>query len=134
MPIRYKIIESKKLVYAVGSGLLTLPDLLGHLDDLAADPQYKAPMNKIVDYRKATIKKLTMNEADIFTYKKARLKKLFLGEKCAIVTNTDVDFGMSRVHGTKIEKADIDTMTFRDINKALDWLDVQIDDNELSIE
>lgn len=129
MPVQYKIIESKHLVYAVGSGLLTLPDLLSHLDDLAADPQYKAPMKKIVDYRNATINKLTMNEADIFTSKKARLKKLFLGEKCAIVTN-NVDFGMSRSHGTKIEKADIDTMVFRDINKALDWLDIQIDDDE----
>jgi len=133
MPVRYKIIESKKLVYAVGSESLTLSDLLKHLDALAADPKYKAPMKKIVDYRNATIKKLTMNEADIFTSKKTRLKKLFLGEKCAIVTNNDADFGMSRSHGTKIEQAEIDTMVFRELNEALVWLDIQIDD-ELTME
>ena len=51
------------MVYALGTGLLlTLPDLLSHIEELAADPRYKAPMKKIVDYRNATIKKLAMKE------------------------------------------------------------------------
>ena len=133
MPIQYTIIESKKLVYAVGSGVLTLPDLLRHIEELAADPRYKAPMKKIVDYRNAIMQKLTMKEADIFTHKKASLKKTFLREKCAIVTNKDVDFGMSRAHGAKIEGEDIDTRIFRDMNKALDWLDIQVENDELLI-
>ena len=52
MPIRYRIIEDKKLVYVVGSGRITLSDLLTHMDELSHDPHYNAPMKKLVDYRK----------------------------------------------------------------------------------
>jgi hypothetical protein len=86
-------------------------------------------MKKVVDYRNATIHKLTMNEADIFTHKKASLNKTFLGEKCAIIAGKDVDFGMSRSHSAKMESSDIDTMVFRDIYEALDWLSIQMDDD-----
>jgi len=36
---------------AIGSGVVTANDVISHLDSLAADNNYIAPMKKLVDYR-----------------------------------------------------------------------------------
>ena len=51
MPLKYKIIESKKLVYLKGIGNVTFSELMNHIDELSQDPKYKAPMKKLVDHR-----------------------------------------------------------------------------------
>jgi len=49
MPIEYDIIVDEKLVLAKGSGVITGSDVIGHLEALAKDDRYKAPMKKLVD-------------------------------------------------------------------------------------
>ena len=51
MPIDYDIIEDKKIVVAKGSGVVTGADVISHLDSLATDARYAAPMKKIIYYR-----------------------------------------------------------------------------------
>ena len=49
MPIKYEIIEEQKLILATGSGIVTADDVISHLDSLAAENKYIAPMKKLVD-------------------------------------------------------------------------------------
>ena len=118
MQIKYRIIENKKLVYAIGSGRVTLSDLLSHMDELSRDPNYKAPMKKLVDYRQIDCLELSMEESEIFATKKASLNEVFYKEKCAIVATKDINYGTARVHNALISSSGIETAVFRDPKKA----------------
>ena len=131
MPLIYKIIESKKLLYVEGVGVVSFSELMNHVDELCQDPKYKAPMKKLVDYRQIKKLDLTMDEQERFVQKKASVKEFFSEEKCAIVAPTDYGFALARVHGALSEGSNRDTSIFRDFNDALTWLDVKLDDDEL---
>lgn len=131
MPLKYKIIESNKLVYLKGIGTVTFSELMNHIDELSQDPKYKAPMKKLVDHRQIKKLDLSMNEQAHFAEKKTSFKELFSGEKCAIVSPTDFGFALARVHAALCEASNIDTSIFRDFNEALTWLGVELDDDEL---
>ena len=129
MPVTYKIIPGKKLVYATGTGDVTFAELMRHIEDLSRDPEYKAPMRKLVDYREVTQIDLSPEESESFALKKSLYGDRFAGEKCAIVAPRDTGFGVARAHSTLIgfKDVDIETQVFRDFDKALQWLDVRLD-------
>ena len=129
MPLKYEIVENKKLVYVIGTGAVTFYELMHHIEKLGQDSKYKAPMKKLVDYRKIKYLDLSMQEQKVLARRKAELNALYNGEKCAIVVSTDVGFGIARIHGALIDDSIIDTMVFRDVNGALSWLGVELDDN-----
>jgi hypothetical protein len=128
MPLKYEIIETKKLLYVKGIGAVFFSELMNHIDELCQDPKYKAPMKKLIDYRQIKKLDLSMDEQERFVEKKASVEKVFSGEKCAIVAPTDFGFALARVHAALIEGSDLDTSIFRDFNEALTWLGVELDD------
>ena len=129
MPIEYDIILDKKLVLAKGSGVITGIDVIRHLDALAVDERYKAPMKKLVDYRTIESISILMKEAYSIAQKKIRLASIFTGERCAFVSPKDVSYVSSRVHQVLVDGAGLNTAVFRRIEDALEWLDVTLDRN-----
>ena len=47
LPLKYEIIQSKKLVYVIGTGAVTFYELMHHIEVLGQDPKYKAPMKNL---------------------------------------------------------------------------------------
>jgi hypothetical protein len=135
MALKYKIIKSKKIVYVTGNGVITFSELIQHINELAQDPDYKAPMKKLVDYRNIERLDLSMSESELFAQRKAELDEIFSEEKCAIVTDVDSSFGVARVHDTLIsfKNPNIVTMVFRDFIKAQEWLGIELDDDDMTI-
>jgi len=131
MPLRYKIIESKKIVYVIGEGNITLDDLSNHIEELSKDPKYIAPMKKLIDYRQAVPMGPYSEELDNFINRILKFKDIFRGEICAVVVNDDLSFGITRVFASKMEPLNFQTNVFRDFNEALKWLQIQLDDNEI---
>jgi hypothetical protein len=129
MPIEYDIIEDKQLVLAKGSGVITAIDVIRHLDRLAADNRYTAPMKKLVDYRLIEDIRINSEEASEIAEKKQSLMLTFRGERCAFVSPEDITYGTSRVHKALSESANANTEVFRRIDDALDWLDITLDMN-----
>jgi len=129
MPIEYDIITDKKLVLAKGSGVITGIDVIRHLDALAVDDRYKAPMKKLVDYRTIDSIRISLKEAYSIAQKKIKLASVFSGERCAFVSPTDVTYGSSRVHQALVDGAGLKTAVFRRIEDALEWLGVNLDMN-----
>jgi len=127
MPIEYDIIEDKQLVLAKGSGIITGNDVIIHLGELAADNRYAAPMKKLVDYRLIEDININPEEASGIALKKQSLTRIFHGERCAFVSPDDTTYGTSRVHQALSEGSDTNTKVFRQIEEALDWLDVTLD-------
>ncbi len=129
MPIEYDIIVDKKLVLAKGSGVITGTDVLRHLDALAVDDRYKAPMKKLVDYRTIDSIRISLEEAYSIAQKKVKLAGTFTGERCVFVSPMDVTYGSSRVHQALVDGAGLKTAVFRRIEDALEWLGVTLDMN-----
>jgi len=129
MSIEYDIIMDKKLVLARGSGVITGIDVIRHLDALAVDDRYKAPMKKLVDYRTIDSIGISLEEAYSIAQKKIKLASIFAGERCAFVSPKDVAYGSSRVHKALVDGAGLDTAVFRRLEDALEWLDVTLDMN-----
>ena len=127
MPIEYDIIEDKRLVLAKGSGVVTATDVIRHLDSLAADDRYTSPMKKLVDYSSIDTIDVSPEEAVAIALKKDTFSDKFQGERCAFVSPGDITYGTSRVHQSLVDSSDINTAVFRQIEKALDWLDVTLD-------
>ena len=127
MPIEYDIIEDKHLVLAKGSGEVTGIDVIRHLDQLAADDRYAVPMKKIIDYRFIDSINISPEEAVTIALKKETFSNKFYGERCAFVSPGDVAYGTSRVHQSLVDSSGFDTAVFRQIEEALDWLDVTLD-------
>lgn len=122
MPINYTIYDDLKLVVAQGAGRVTGMDVLQHLDQLADDPQYVAPMKKFIDYRSLDDLTITPDEAKEIAARKLKLASVFRNERCAFVSPGDVTFGLSRVHQSLLDTADINTGVFRRIDEAWEWL------------
>jgi len=134
MPIKYKILKNKKLVYSVGENSVTLEDLLHHLEELATDQHYTAPMKKLVDYRKAQLVSISNEEVEKFSKEKLAFGNFFQEEMCAIVVNNDLDFGITRMHGMQIEFENINTNSFRKFEDAIAWLKVELDEREMGFD
>jgi hypothetical protein len=126
MPIKYDIIEEKQLVIAKGTGVITGPDVIAHLNALAADDRYSAPMKKLVDYRFIESIIISPDEAISIALKKDTLIGKFRGEKCAFISPGDETYNASRIHQSLIDSSGIGTAVFRELEKALDWLDVAL--------
>jgi hypothetical protein len=112
--LKYKIIKRIKTVYAIGHGVITITELMDHINKLAHDQDYKAPMKKLVDYRTIISLDLSTSASELFAQEKAKYHDIFSGEQCAIVTPLDSDFGMARVHDTLIslKEPNINTIVF----------------------
>lgn len=133
MPIKYKIFPNRNLVYALGIGEVTYDDLLLHIEKLAVDPKYISPMKKIVDYRNSTLAKLSTEDSIKITKRKAQLIETFKNEKCAFVAKSDLDFGMTRLHGAHIDGLGVETNVFRNLKEALVWLGVDLEETEIDL-
>ncbi|MBU0991802.1 MAG: hypothetical protein KJ737_04840 [Proteobacteria bacterium] len=127
MSIEYDILIDKKLILAVGSGVVTGSDVTKHLEALAADARYTSPMKKLVDYRMIDSIRILPEEAYSIAQKKKDYAHIFFGERCAFVSPRDLAFGTSRVHQALVDGADINTEVFRSIDDAMDWLGVKLD-------
>lgn len=127
MPIKYDILEEQNLILATGSGVVTAKDVISHLDSLATEDKYIAPMKKLVDYRTIESIIISPDEAEIIAQRKKELSNKFSNEKCAFISPGDLTFGTARVHQALVESVDINTAVFRNIEEALEWLGVTLD-------
>ena len=134
MPLRYKIIANKRLVYVVGTEIVTIDDLVENIKELSEDPLYTAPMRKLVDYRRLEKIELSMKESEIFAQEKERRKRVFDHEQCAIVAPKDVNFGIARMHTSLMNQSTMTAKVFRDLEDARAWLGIEkLSSEELSI-
>ena len=124
MTLNYDILENHKLVIAKGSGIVTFKEIMSHFDTLSKDPRYAVPMKKLVDYRSVDKFNISVDEERVLTDQKAAYDRIFYKEKCAIVAPADLIFGMARMHSSLISESPIETVVYRDIQRALNWLEI----------
>jgi hypothetical protein len=134
MPIRYKIIPEKKLVYALMENGIKDEDVFQHWKILAKDPRYVAPMKKIIDCRKCDIYGPSSEKIKDILGGKVKLLEKFKGEISVSIVNNDLDFGMSRMLGAHLTMHGMELHVVRSLSAALQILDVELSEDDLAFD
>jgi hypothetical protein len=134
MSIRYKIFPEKKLVYALMEDGIKNEDIFQHWETLARDPQYIAPMKKLIDCRRCDRFGPSNEQIEEFLGQKIELLEKFKGEISASIVNNDLDFGTSRIFGTHIGMYGLEMHVVRSLSAALKVLGVELSACDLAFD
>jgi len=123
MPMEYTIVRSLRLAYARAWGRIDIDDILQMGTRLFSDQDWETGFNVLLDYRDIEHMDIQGREVrQIIDLDKANKAK-FKGSKCAVVSDLNHVFGLSRMWQIMSDGvADMDSMVFRNLSQALDWL------------
>lgn len=119
----YKINKKFNLVVLKYAGEVTTRQIGGLLRQLANDPDYSSAFNTLSDFLELTSTYTYEELASLSSYITDPENRLGQN-KNAYLVSTDVAFGMSRVWAAVRETVihNSETMIFRDLGAALEWL------------
>ena len=120
MPIIHRIEPSYRMVYTRGYGVVTDEDILGHNRDLKADPDFDPTFNQLLDFTEAVEIKIQTE-----TIQRIARRRIFdLSSQRAIVVDTALKFGLSRMFQNLRLPEDENIRVFFDIVEARKWLGI----------
>lgn len=129
MPITYTIRKNEGFVVAKHEGLVSDQELLDTYRQLYNDPDYQLGFKKLVDLRATESMERSADALqDIAQLIKSRYAGSSERFKTAIVAPRDLSYGLARIYEVYSEETPQETMVFRDLQKALDWLELSADD------
>ena len=105
----------------VGEGDYAAQDLKDLLAAALADPRTRPGISTLMDIRRSEAARTTdelISVVDFLGSKRDRAVPL----RCAVVTTSDLRFGLSRMVSVYLEKYGVDLRVFRDIESAEFWL------------
>lgn len=131
MPLPYLIYPEYRLVHVRGRGVLTAEAVIQHLEALAADPHYVAPMRKLIDYRNVDMSGFDFNAVRRVAAAKEALEVRFQGERNAFIVGSDLTFGLSRQHQSLMNDTEVQVGVFRNFEDAAQWLELPVPESVL---
>ena len=118
MPVEYKIIRQRKIVYTRAWGKLTNEEALSHQHSLKVDPDFDPKFGQLVDF----------SEVDDFKITPIGIQMLVsrdpwdAGARRAFVAPSDISFGMLRMHEFLMDDKSQVIAVFRSAIEAWRWL------------
>lgn len=99
--------------------MLTRDDILGHLDQLSADPDFDPSYFQLQDYTQFTRLAITPDDVRVITE-----RSIFSpSSRRALLVKNDVQFGLARmVELHRGLKGETGVRVFRTLDEALDWI------------
>jgi hypothetical protein len=122
VPVTYQIEQGKNLIRTKCFGDVGMAEILDHFRTLENDPQRPAAADVFLDLREVT----SVPSADqlrAVTTEISRIVPNLRFGACAIVTDRDVMFGMSRMFSVFAEKYFRAISVFRSAGEGERWLD-----------
>lgn len=121
MPANFVINEKLRTVFSRGAGVLTLADIVGHMDRLQADPQFNPDFNQIIDFTDVTQLDLTVEQIEQL----AKRNIFSARSRRAYVVAADLLFGMGRMFASLREaEGETGIIIFREMPPAIVWANV----------
>lgn len=121
MPIDYQIDLQRRRIRTTCSGWVTLDDVLAHFDLLENDPQCPPQLDVLLDLTTVTSLPEPFQLRSVAERIGAVTKVAF--GLCAIVTSSDVLFGLSRMFEVYSQAYFEQTCVFRHLAEGAAWLD-----------
>ena len=122
MPLKYKIFSDLKIVYVRGTGKVTADEIMTTGSKIFANSEWINGFNILLDYREISELGVKTEDIENIVDQDKRNEYLFDKSKCAIVADSDLVFGLSRMWEAYSEDTKIKAMVFRNIEDSLRWL------------
>jgi hypothetical protein len=122
MPIVYRLDPERNLVLVEGSGVITDNDLFEFLSNRINDPLSSPNMNVLADLRDVERDELTMDNFLRFFDQQIKYTARLNDYLVAIVTNSDLYFGFTRIFMSMMGDHYGNMQVFRDMEEAKTWL------------
>jgi hypothetical protein len=120
MPTSYRIDKEKGRVTSWGEGAITWDDIVGHMESLKTDPDFKPTFSQLIDFSKAT--RIELSHDQVFELAKRTL--FAKGSRRAFVASSPIAYGLSRMYQSYRKMFGAETIhIFTDRGEATQWLD-----------
>jgi hypothetical protein len=127
VPYTYRFHEPAHFLHITVTGEVTPVAEQEMYNTISADPRYVKDINILVDRRDSTMKMVGKDVRD-FVVKLKPMTEQFGKPRIAVVVGSTVDYGMHRMFQLFAEGViKHDYHVFRDLDKALAWLGVDVD-------
>ncbi len=120
MPASYRIDVERRMIFSTATGVVTDEDLRGHRERILADPDFGASFDQLWNFQDAA--KIDISATAVRQL--ARARSYEPGVKRAIVTPSDLGYGLARMFQILHDEAPEDLRVFRDLEEAMKWLDL----------
>jgi hypothetical protein len=119
MSVNHEIDSERRIIFVTVRGEFRDEDLLSIYDRLRAEPKLEPDFGLLIDLRHAAGRSVTMSGVQTLIKRPLLLSP---GARRAIVVETDLGFGMSRMY--ELSRGDLvqTIRVFRDVEKAERWL------------
>jgi hypothetical protein len=127
VPIRYDVHESERLLFGVGSGLVSNADLRSTMIRVLRDSRFDLSLNELWDFRECSPDDVSFD--GLFQVVKGATLVLGLltdpstpRARCAVIVATQEQFGLARMYQSLSERLHLETEVFHDPESARRWL------------
>ena len=105
-------------MFSTWSGAVTLDEALAHHESLRSDPDFEPHLCQLSDARGVTSAVTSEGVQEI-----ARKSPFGAGSRRAIVVDSDLVYGVSRIYQARADQVGSEVRVFREIDEALAWID-----------
>ena len=120
MPVSYYIDAARGVVFTTFRGDVTLEEVGAVRNALRDDPDFRPTLNQLNDFRAVTT---TMSAENIGRL--ARMTPFGKGSRRAIVVESDLLFGLSRMYELSGKEGGAMVEVFKDVQEARTWLGIE---------
>ncbi len=124
MPIDFDVCEPDRTIYAFGSGVLELDDVVGFLRDCTAHPEFDHRFDRLIDLSNVTDINVGYRQVSLLLAEHGDFIGRACSGKCALVATTPLVYGMVRMMQSMAPQA-ARIEVFRDVTEARNFLDAE---------
>lgn len=121
MPIKLWVDTDNQRVRAIVTGNFSTAEILRSINQAVEDPEFKPGFNILSDHTGIDTA-ITPEQAQMTAAHMEQLARYFTGSKWAVVTATDISYGMMRMLSVYLENIPVYLQVFRSMAEAEDWL------------
>jgi hypothetical protein len=121
LPIEYSIDLERGMLRIVARGVVSIDESMQVAREGFTDPDYRPGMPILMDNR---LRKEAPSTTDVRSMVQSTKRSPHIpkGTRCAVVVESDIHFGLTRMFSTMGDQGPLVTRGFRDVESAEAWL------------
>jgi hypothetical protein len=124
MSVEIHVDRSKGRVTIKLAGPITMELIKSVVEGFMRHPEFHPGDDVLWDFRETTISDVSADALrDVVSFIERRLERRGADYKVALAASTDLEFGLARMYEAFADRMPFRVMVFRDLDKAITWLD-----------
>ena len=121
MAFSFQIDTKHRVVLFKGTSVFSSKDILTCVEQVVSHPDFRPEFDHLVDMREVTDFAPSAQDVKLRANRDHKDKKLN-ASRIAIVSSSDIVFGMSRMYEALMDNAAVTVRTFKEMEQAKTWL------------